>query len=198
MQILNRKHRAFLNSLTDAELVQMYKELNDTKIVGEFYERYHHLVFGVCLKYMKNNDRANDATLEIYSSLYVSIKKYEIGEFKHWLLTVARNHCIKLLKKYSKEIPFNDSLNSSSSFMEMHDESNHIYIKEKQLNALDRAIEELKPEQAQCIRLFFLEDKSYHDIVDTTGFDLKKVKSYIQNGKRNLGIALQNINDEED
>lgn len=198
MHILNRKHKAYLNSLTDAELVQMYKELNDTKIVGEFYERYNHLVFGVCLKYLKNNDQANDAKLEIYASLYDSLKKYEIGDLKHWLLTVARNHCIKVLKKDSKEVLFNDTVNNGSSFMEFHEESNHIHIKEKQLNALEKAISELKPKQAQCITLFFLEDKSYFEIVDVTGFDLKKVKSYIQNGKRNLGIALQNINNEED
>lgn len=190
MQIFYRKHKAYLSTQSDAELVLLYKQINDPKIVGELYERYHYILFGVCLKYMKNNDLANDALLEIFSSLYESLKKYDIGDFKHWLLTVARNHCIKQLKANSKEVFFNESVNSGSAFMEIHDENDH-HNKEKQLVALEQAIQNLKPEQAQCIDLFFLKDKSYHEIVDLTGFDLKKVKSYIQNGKRNLQIALQ-------
>lgn len=196
MQILNRKHKDYLSTQSDAELVLLYKQISDPKIVGELYERYYHILFGVCLKYMKNSDQANEALLEIFSSLYASLVKYDILDFKHWLLTVARNHCIKQLKANSKDVIYNESVNSGSSFMEMQDENDH-HRKEKQLVALEEAIKELKPEQSRCIQLFFIESKSYHEIVDLTGFDLKKVKSYIQNGKRNLEIALKDYFNEE-
>jgi RNA polymerase sigma-70 factor (ECF subfamily) len=39
--------------------------------------------------------------------------------------------------------------------------------------------------------LFYLEQKCYKDIADLTGYDLNKVKSAIQNGKRNLKICME-------
>ena len=52
------------------------------------------------------------------------------------------------------------------------------------------SLEELNPEQKQCLILFYLEKKSYQEISENTGFSLMQVKSYIQNGKRNLKILL--------
>ncbi len=190
MRIINIKYNSKLDEKTDSELVQLYKKTNDTNIVGEMYTRYAHIVFGICLKYLKNPDMASEAQLEIYSHLYASLKKYEIKEFKSWLLTVARNHCISFLKKQTKEIVYNDGdKNSANHFMESDTDTSH--TKEKQLVALEKALLQLKPEQKQCIELFFLDNKSYFEIVDITKHELKKVKSFIQNGKRNLQIIMQ-------
>lgn len=194
MKILSRKYQKQLNGKTDQELVLLYKESNDPEIVGELYNRYHHISFGVCLKYMKNPDIANDTLLEIFSTLYELLKKYEISDFKNWFLTVCRNHCIKQLKQDSKEAAFTvSSENNAKYFMEYEAEKDHSKTREKQLTALEQAISELKPEQKQCVELFFIENKSYFEIVELTKFDLKKVKSYIQNGKRNLQIKMQTI-----
>ncbi len=197
MRIINRKYNQRLDEKSDNELILLYKKDNNPEIVGELYKRYAHIVFGVCLKYLKNPDMASDSQLEIYSHLYDSLKKYEIKEFKSWLLTVARNHCISFLKKQAKEIVYNDGdKNSANHFMESEGESSH--TKEKQLVALEKAILQLKPEQKQCVELFFLENKTYFEIVDITKHDLKKVKSYIQNGKRNLQIMMESHLNNED
>lgn len=178
---------------TDEELLFLYKKKQYPEVIGVFYERYHHLVFGVCLKYMKDANEANEALFAIYSSLYESLVKYDIENFKNWILTVARNHCLTELKRKSKEAEFNPhSKNSLKYFMESDDEISHKMETERKIEAMQLALKKLKPEQKQCIELFFLEDKSYADIVEITGFELKKVKSYIQNGKRNLQNLLGN------
>jgi RNA polymerase sigma-70 factor (ECF subfamily) len=56
---------------------------------------------------------------------------------------------------------------------------------------LEEAIQELSEEQKLCVNLFYLQKKSYQQITDRTGFTLMQVKSYIQNGKRNLKIILE-------
>lgn len=186
---LNKTYR----KKTDEELLFLYKKKQCSEVIGVFYERYHHLVFGICLKYMKNSNEANEALFAIYSSLYESLLKYEIKDFKNWILTVARNHCLTELKRKSKEAEFNPhSKNSLKYFMESDDEISHKVETERKIEAIQLALKKLKPAQKQCIELFFLEDKSYADIVEITGFELKKVKSYIQNGKRNLQNLLNN------
>jgi len=198
LRIISRKYQKQLAGKKDHDLVLLYKQNNDPEIVGELYNRYHHISFGVCLKYMKNPDIANDTLLEIFSTLYDLLGKYEISDFKNWFLTVCRNHCLKQLKKDSKEASYTESSeNNAKYFMEYESQKDHSNTREKQLTALEQAITMLKPEQKQCVELFFIENKSYFEIVDITKFDLKKVKSYIQNGKRNLQIKMQDIMKED-
>jgi RNA polymerase sigma-70 factor (ECF subfamily) len=56
---------------------------------------------------------------------------------------------------------------------------------------LEKCIETLGDEQKQCVKLFYLQEKCYKEITESTGFDMNKVKSYIQNGKRNLKICME-------
>lgn len=192
MTIFLDKSKAYREK-SDEELLFFYKKKKDTEIIGVFYERYHHLVFGVCLKYFKNTNEANEALFDIYSSLYESLKKYDVKDFKKWILTVARNHCLSELKRKSKETEFNPySKNSPKYFMESDEEISLKIATEQKIDALQLALKKLKSEQKQCIELFFLEDKTYAEIVEITAFELKKVKSYIQNGKRNLQNLLNN------
>lgn len=198
MKIVGRKYQKQLSRLSDIDLVNLYKQNSDTNIIGELYNRYYHISFGVCLKYMKNTDLAKDTLLEIFSTIYESLKKYEISDFKSWFLTVCRNHCLKQLKHDQKETAFTEiSENNAKYFMENEAEKDHTIAREKQLTALEKAIALLKPEQRQCVELFYIQNKSYFEIVDITKFDLKKVKSYIQNGKRNLQIKMEILMSEE-
>lgn len=62
---------------------------------------------------------------------------------------------------------------------------------ERMLKDLEEAMQHLKKEQKTCIRMFYLQRKSYQSIAEETGFNLLQVKSYIQNGKRNLRLLLE-------
>ena len=178
---------------TDIELVVSYKETFDTEIIGELYKRYHHIVFGVALKYLKDTENAQDALLDVFNNLFEHLIKYKIDDFKHWLLTVTRNHCLRLLKENARLSPIEYAHTSflSVDFMENEHEIDLHISKEKQIEKLGHALTLLKPEQRQCVSLFYLEDKSYQEIADATRFSIKKVKSYIQNGKRNLQILME-------
>ena len=64
-------------------------------------------------------------------------------------------------------------------------------LNEEKLLKLETAIEELKDEHKKCLTHFYLEKKSYEEVALMTGFDLNQVKSFIQNGKRNLKLILE-------
>ncbi len=187
------KNTISTGSYTDSELIALYKETEQNTYVGELFNRYHHKVFGVALKYLRDPDLAEDALFEIFSHLYEQLLKYNISDFNHWLLTVTRNHCLRQIKTDQLSVPYERTHenNFASTFMELDHELDLLYEKEKKLTALEAALDLLKPEQRICVQLFYLDDRSYQDISEVTGFDLNKVKSYIQNGKRNLQLIMQ-------
>jgi RNA polymerase sigma factor (sigma-70 family) len=173
----------------DEELVDLYKKSGDLAIVGELYNRYTALTFGVCLKYLKDREESKDAVMQIFEKLISSLKDHQINQFKGWLYVTARNHCLMQLragknKKFEEISPF-----LMESGEEMHlQEGPEI---ESNLSKLERCIEHLPQEQKQCVQLFYLAKKCYKEITELTGFDLNKVKSHIQNGKRNLKICME-------
>ena len=172
----------------DEELVDLYKKSGDLAIVGELYNRYTSLTYGVCLKYLKDREESKDAVMQIFEKLIITLKDHEISQFKGWLYVTARNHCLMHLRAGK-----NKKFEEISPFLMESGEDVHLQEGpeiESNLSKLEHCIEMLPEEQKQCVQLFYLQKKCYKEITDLTGYDLNKVKSYIQNGKRNLKICM--------
>ena len=177
------------STLTDEELVERYRNSHETVYIGELYQRYTHLVFGVCMKYFKDEMTAEDASMQIFEKLISELKKHHITAFKPWLHTVVKNHCMMLFRKDSVEEKRKTILKHELGGVVENAEETHLQEaaeKEFILQHLKEGIDELKDEQRICIELFYLKESSYSEISLITGFNLNEVKSYIQNGKRNL------------
>lgn len=169
----------------------LYKKERQPDYFAELYRRYIPLVYGLCLKYLSNPDDAQDAVMDIYEEISEKVLRYEVENFHTWLYSVSKNHCLHKLRKSNRTY----MLNIEQAFMENGDFFTLI-DKEKSVeeeNALNFCLNELNKEQRTSIELFYYEEKSYADIVDVTGFTLEKVKSYIQNGKRNLKNCILKI-----
>ena len=175
-------------SWSDDELLKQFIATSNQEIFGELYSRYIPLVYGLCLKYLQQAEDAEDAVMHIYEELSRKVSSYEVVNFKTWLYSVAKNHCLQILRKsqphFFEEI--DDRLMESENFEHLIDGSEN----EEKESALNFCLGTLPDEQKKCVSLFFLEELSYADIVEKTGFLLSKVKSYIQNGKRNLKICM--------
>ncbi len=174
---------------TDQELITRYKETGDKSCVGKLYQRYTHLVYGVCMKYLQDEDESKDAVMQIFEKLLVDLKKHQIESFKWWLHSVSKNHCLMFLRNrksmMQKHHEFQlDTESDMETGYELHLDG--VSDKEKMLQALEQAVKELNIEQKICVELFFLKEKSYKEITDLTGYPINEVKSYLQNGKRNL------------
>ena len=184
--------------LTDEELVERYRNSHETVYIGELYQRYTLLVFGVCMKYFKNEMAAEDASMQIFEKLITELKKHHITSFKPWLHTVVKNHCMMLFRKDSAEEKKKNQLRNEAGNIVENPEEIHLQEaadKEFILQHLKESIDELKEEQRICIELFYLKESSYAEISLITGFNQNEVKSYIQNGKRNLKNFITAKND---
>jgi RNA polymerase sigma-70 factor (ECF subfamily) len=174
---------------SDEILLSKFKETRKAEYFQQLYERYIPLIYGLCLKYLQSPEQSQDAVIDIYENLSQKIQDYEIKVFKNWLYSVVKNHCFHILKENKKEIivNFDSQLMESDSSFTLFDDSRD----EEKESALNECLEKLPEPQRIAVEKFFYEDKSYADIVDETGFHLKSVKSYIQNGKRNLKICIE-------
>jgi RNA polymerase sigma-70 factor (ECF subfamily) len=176
------------STLSDIELIVNYKTSGDKQLVGELFKRYTNFVFSVCMKYLKNSYDSEDATMQIFEKLFTDLQRFEVANFKSWLHVIAKNYCMMKLRKPNREI-YTDNF-VEKDFDLHHEAANE---KEHQLLALEKAIAELPTDQRKCVELFYINQKSYKEITEQTGYDYNKVKSYIQNGKRNLQLKLQHI-----
>ena len=175
--------------MTDAELVAAYKQSADTNLVGELFQRYMELVYGVCLKYLKHRDNAQDAVISIFEELMIKLQKHEVDNFKGWLYTLSKNHCLMRLRSEKKQTVVNFDVEFMQSQENVH--LNGELEKEENFRKLDYCLGQLQNEQRKVIELFYLQGKCYNEIAETTGIEWNKVRSYIQNGRRNLKICME-------
>ena len=178
-------------TLSDGDLIYRYQKTRNKRFVGELYKRYSHLVYGVSLKYLKNVPDAQDNVMVVFEKLMSDLESTDVKNFKAWIHTVTKNQCLMKLRKKSRLAGKEQNL-ETVEYALTSEPKEDVKLKEEQFEQLEAAIEKLKPEQRKCVELFFLEQTCYQEIAEKTGFSLKKVKSYIQNGKRNLKIILTN------
>lgn len=180
-----------ISKLSDEELLTHYIKSGDTEYFGELYNRYIPLIYGLCLKYLQEEVKAQDAVMQLFEDLLPKLSRYEIREFRTWIYSVAKNYCFQLLRKENLEI----ATDFDQQFVETYDIL-HLLDKEETSDdartaALKHCMEKLPEPQQRCILSFFMEEMSYADIMEQTGYQLKSVKSYIQNGKRNLKSCIE-------
>jgi len=173
--------------ISDQDLLAQYYESHDNRLLGILLQRYTMLLLGVCMKYLKDEEAAKDSVQQIFLKVIHELKRYQVQYFKSWLYMIARNHCLMQLRKLdiksTKEI--NENIFEEEPSLQQHVE------KEQLLSLIEMSLDELNADQKTCITLFYLDKRSYHQISVQTGLSLMQVKSFIQNGKRNLKILVE-------
>jgi len=185
---------AFLKNISstnqsDTELVLAYRQYGDLKVLGDLYQRYMELVYGVCLKYLKEPELAQDAVMQIFEELVSKLKKHEVDNFRGWLHQVSKNYCLMQLRT-----PKNLKTVELPSLLMQNEEDVHlngVMEKEESFQKLEKCIASLPDEQKTVIKLFYLDGKCYNEIVEITGLEWNHVRSSIQNGRRNLKLCME-------
>ena len=188
---ISGKHK----KISDEELLGKFRISGNLDLLGELFARYMHLVYGVSLKYFKDHDEAQDAVMNIFEKLIADLPKHEVQNFKSWLYVLTKNHCLMEIRSRKSTDRKLEGLKIEQEFMESADEMHPIDREDNSIeDALKNCIEKLKSEQKQCIELFYYKKLCYQEVAEELNMDEKKVKSYLQNGKRNLKICLEGKN----
>jgi RNA polymerase sigma factor (sigma-70 family) len=197
LRFFHKDEKKELLSLSDEQLITRYAQTHDIEIIGILYERYMHLLFTVCYKYLGNDADAEDTVMLVFEKLFGLLKKSEIQNFKSWLYTITKNECLMHLRhKKSGERIIEDNLKKLDTEIMESVEHNHLLSVsegEQRIRYLETAITGLSSEQKRCIELFYLNEKSYREVEQITGYTYNEVKSHIQNGKRNLKQLMERM-----
>jgi RNA polymerase sigma-70 factor (ECF subfamily) len=181
-------HHNIMKEEDDAALIQEYKNSGKLDVLAALYQRYMNLVYGVCLRYF-DEEASKDAVMQIFEELIPKLKQHEVQHFKSWLLVLTRNYCLMRLRAMKNKEGRVISMDVMESDSFQHHE-NGMSV-EAHLQDMEKCLETLPEEQKRSVDLFYLKEKSYREVADMTGYDMNKVKSYIQNGKRNLKICME-------
>ena len=175
---------------SDQELLEKFYADHDNEWLGILLQRYTLLLLGVSMKYLKNEEEAKDSVQQIFLKVIQELHKYKVEYFKSWLYMVAKNHCLmKIREKHGKiTAELNDRVTATA---QEETDRQQMVDTDRNLELMESALKELNPEQQQCVTLFYLEKKSYQEVSEATGYSMLQVKSYIQNGKRNLKILIE-------
>jgi RNA polymerase sigma factor (sigma-70 family) len=176
--------------ISDEELLNNFYKDKDNKWLGVLFERYTLLLYGLAMKYLKNEEESRDIVQQVFLKAITELNKYHVQYFKSWLYIVGKNHCLMKIRqqqgRHSIDIKEHQIADEGDPM------AMHVHIeKEKKLELMSISLNELSHEQKQCVTLFYLGKKSYQQIADETGYTIMQVKSYIQNGKRNLKSILE-------
>lgn len=184
--------------ISDQELLDKFYADHDNEWLGILLQRYTLLLLGVSMKYLKNEEEAKDSVQQIFLKVIQELHKYKVAYFKSWLYMVAKNHCLMRIREKQGKITaeLTDRVSSTTQAQEDTDRLTMLQT-DHNLELMESALKELNPEQQQCVTLFYLEKKSYQEVSEATGFSMLQVKSYIQNGKRNLKILIERKLQEE-
>ena len=178
---------------SDEELIALYKQSGDPVHAGELYMRYTQLISALAYKYLKDANETEDAAMDIFEVLLRDLKSHEVKNFKAWLFSVTKNHCLKRKRQIAKERKGGEQvlINEAPVLgLNAEEEREQAILKNERMDKIEEALGELTAEQRRCVEMFYLKQMSYQEISDETGFTLKAVKSYIQNGKRNIKIRV--------
>ncbi|HVG17222.1 MAG TPA: sigma-70 family RNA polymerase sigma factor [Chitinophagaceae bacterium] len=175
--------------LPDPDLLVAYKETGDLSVLGDLYQRYMDLVYGVCLKYLKDEENAKDCVINIFEELITKLQKHEVENFKAWLYQLAKNHCLMRLRSEKKFIKSTIDVDLMQTSQIMH--LNGELEKEENFKQLEYCLGTLNNDQRKTVELFYLQSKCYNEIVEITGIEWNAVRSAIQNGKRNLRLCME-------
>ena len=176
--------------ISDQQLLERFYHSRDNHLLGILLQRYTLLLLGVCMKYLKNEEEARDSVQQVFLKAITELHKYRVEFFKSWLYMVAKNHCLMKLRDRHGRIA--TDIKEQMAVTPAEDEGLRQHVeKDRQLELMTESLQELNNDQKLCVTLFYLEKKSYQEIAEKTGYTLMQVKSYIQNGKRNLKILLE-------
>ena len=187
--LFNFFKRKNYHTFSNEELLENYRQSADNEALGVLYERHLEMVFATCQRYLGDDATAQDAVLDIYEQLCEKVKLHDIQNFENWLFILTKNHCLMFLRKRKSNIliPIEEYNHLAASEEKSKEEYENV---ENEFQSLEICISRLPEEQKKAISLFYLEEKSYKEVSDIMNEDIAKVRSYIQNGRRNLKICM--------
>ncbi len=197
--LLSLPKKRLYQELSDVELIARYQSTRTEAYFEELFARYQDKVFPICYKLLRNKEESQDACMEIFEKVRKALPQDQVDKFNDWLYVVIKNHCYDQIRKRRMRLitGIDDEEIEKILWKNGHCVRPEYEENERQdkLQEVEAALSRLDETQKICVDEFYCQGKSYKVIAEQTGYTLNQVKSYLQNGIRNLRIMLNQRED---
>ena len=186
-------HSIGLGERSDKELLSKYRDTKDQKWLSQLFGRYVQLIYGVCLRYTPDVREAEDFTMEIYQKVADKALTHQIKSFKSWVYVVSKHHCLEHIRKITGRRIESFDPNFMQMQSEFHpiDEMEDKMVMEAKFEVMEHCLKKLNDLQKLSIELFYYKNKSYVEIANLIEDEVSQVRSYLQNGRRNIKKCIE-------
>ena len=175
---------------SDSDLLARFQGEEDKEALASLFNRYLELTYGLAIRYLKTEVRAEDAVMAIYIELQEKLPQHQIHNFKNWLHTFVRNHCLMQLRREKREVTENFDPHIVQSAENWHPLDEEIPGQDREIT-LRACLGQLNEQQIACVQLFYYQGHSYLAIAELRQESVGQVRSNIQNGRRNLRKCIE-------
>jgi RNA polymerase sigma factor (sigma-70 family) len=178
-------HPIGLKHYTDEELVRLYIDTQRNAYFEELYERYSDKVYRKCMSFVKDREKAEDFTHDIFLKLILRLSSFkETSKFSTWLFSITYNYCMDQLRLTKKmaETELDDNI-------DVEDEAADGELIEMEVGQLRRALETISVQERTILLMKYQDDFSIKDIADTFGLTESAVKMRLKRTKEKLKKA---------
>lgn len=187
----------------DYELVVKARDLQDEKAYAILLEKYKDSIFYMMLKMVKNQDDADDLTIEAFGKAFNRLHQYTPDyAFSTWLFKIATNNCIDFIRKkkmitFSIDKGFEDGEGNNSTFDIKENNLNpeEKFMRKQKIRIMREMVDHLKPRYKQLIVLRYFRELSYDEIAEATELPLGTVKAQLFRAREMLYNLLLNKKD---
>ncbi len=163
-------------------------------------EKHKQSVHGLCFRLLGSGEEARDAAQEAFVRAYTGIAEFDPRQpFAAWVLRIARNHCIDLLRRRRPMLALStpgqaDDAPQAGVAPELPDHfavSGEQRVQEEEAQRdLDRAVAALPPRYREVIALFHIQHRSYAEIAQTLGVPMGTVMTWLHRARKELKAQL--------
>jgi RNA polymerase sigma-70 factor, ECF subfamily len=168
----------------------------DLDAFNQIVDGFQSLIYRICFRVLGDASLAEDATQDTFINAYGALDQYHGGSLKSWLARIATNRCYDMLRAQRRRPATSldaEPLETQPTWsVEPGTEDPEQFASRSQLSGfLERALQDLSPDQRTAVILFDIHGYSYDEIANTTGASLGTVKSRIGRGRLRLRELLR-------
>ena len=165
----------------------------DERALAQLYDATSRMVYGLCLRIVKDPSAAEDITLEAYLQLWRTAESYDPlrGTVSAWLLTVVRSRSIDWLRaRKARRADLEQNLEEVFDLRDRRPSPEHASIDASRARIIRDAMSELPPDQRNAIELTYFSGLSHSEIALHIGLPIGTVKTRIRLGMMRLRELL--------
>lgn len=170
---------------------------------GELMDRYRDSIYYMMQKMVKNQDDADDLTIEAFGKAFSRLDLYTPNfAFSTWLFKIASNNCIDFMRKKRVKVTSMDTgyttdngevIYFDASSNTQNPEESFIHL--QKVKMMRNLVNKLKPRYRELVELRYFDELTYEEIAETLNLPLGTVKAQLFRARDYLAIMIENTKD---